>query len=390
MLKTIAIFGSSEVSVAQRLQLDATLKSLVERIKNEGMVALVGTGGGVGAICAGHAKTLGVQIVGISPCSNAEEHRRLLNEEPGLYGLMIYSGVGYKGRNIILARSADAVVAIQGGMGTLHELATAWDEGKIVGVVRGSEGTAAALFPGIVDTLPTKNGAARLVSKASIEEVMDGIIDAHKMRNEAALHNASVGELFRRAGAIQEGHFEITSGHHTSEYWEKARALKDPRIVQEFARRLASKIRQYATQAPKIIASPAIGGVIVGQQVAAELDCDFIFFEKDKRGTLQLSRGYQLERSAPIAIVDDIVSTGHSIATMQAVLKNHGLDCVGSFVLVDRRGGTPRADRVSLQQELVSLLEKPEPKNIDARHCLLCKNGPAVQISKQKNVTVRG
>jgi orotate phosphoribosyltransferase len=387
MKKTVSILGSSTVPGDSIEHLEGEIRQLLTRFHQDGITVLVGTGGGISSLCITQAKKLGIPIGGISPCSNAEEHLELFSEDPNLYEPIIFTGFGFKGRNVILVRSANAVVAIEGSMGTLNELTIAWDEGKIIGIVESAKNTAASKFPELADTLKKKNIHARLVSCDSAKKVAHEVISALKQSSPKSLKLYSVEELFDKADAIKRGHFEIKSGHHTTEFWEKALVFQYPQILNELAERLADKIKVLK---PDVIVGPPVGGAILSYAVAKKLGCKSIFFDKDSNDDLSLVRGYSLDRRERIVIVDDIVSSGKTIKNMEDVLLQHGLLYLGSFVIVNRIQGTNIEDRSKLHLPIVALLDKSEPKNIDANKCEYCKVGEPVKLSKLQAFTVVG
>lgn len=387
MTRTVSILGASTVSDDKASQLESEIYALLTRFKDAKLNVFVGTGGGVSAICVAQAEKLCMPIGGISPCSNADEHREMFAEDPNLYQPMIFTGFGFKGRNVILVRSADAVVAIDGAMGTLNELTIAWDEGKITGVINNTANTAADKFPELTSTLAQKNKHAKLVSHDNAATVADEIVEILKSNTQKSLKEYTVEELFDKAGAIKKGHFEIKSGHHTTEFWEKALVFQYPEILNELVGRLAYKIKDLK---PDVIVGPPVGGAILSYAVAKRLGCKSIFFDKGQNDELSLVRGYLLDRRERIVIVDDIVSSGKTIRNMEDVLLQHGLCYLGNFVIVNRVHGTNIEDRAELHIPIVALLDKTEPKNIDANKCLHCQGGEAVKLSKLQELVVTG
>lgn len=387
MTKTVSILGSSSLPSNKILHLQHEIRKLLECFHQAGITLLTGTGGGISSLCAEQAKELGIPVGGISPCGNADEHIKMFSENPDMYNPMVFTGFGFKGRNVILVRSADAVVAINGSMGTLNELTIAWDEGKITGVLKVCENTTADIFPDIARSLPKKNKTAQLVYGENAVMIATKIISILKKNSHKHLNNYTVEELFNKAGAIKKGHFEIKSGHHTTEFWEKALVFQYPEILNELVERLADSIKNLN---PDVIVGPPVGGAILSHAVAAKIGCKSIFFDKGENDKLSLARGYKLDKRDRIVIVDDIVSSGKTIRKMEDVLLQNGLLYLGSFVIVNRVHGTNPEDRADLHLPIIALLDKPEPKNIDASECLYCKEGDPIKLSKLQELTVMG
>jgi orotate phosphoribosyltransferase len=143
-------------------------------------------------------------------------------------------------------------------------------------------------------------------------------------------------QTFIDAGALLRGHFVYTSGRHGSEYLEKFRILENPDATVELAGRIASHFRP---RAPRLIAGPTTGGVVLAYEVARQLGVKAVYAERRPEGGRILRRGFVIDPGTPVLIVDDIVTTGGSIREM--------LDCVraatgvpiGIGVLGDRTGG---------------------------------------------------
>src|SRR5213082_666651 len=107
--------------------------------------------------------------------------------------------------------------------------------------------------------------------------------------------------LFRKTGALLEGHFVLRSGLHSRQYFQCALALQQMSIVEKLGRALAEKIRHLK---PATIIAPALGGLVLGQEVARQLRCRFIFVEKEE-GKLALRRGFKIAPREKILVVED-------------------------------------------------------------------------------------
>ncbi|MEP7174869.1 MAG: orotate phosphoribosyltransferase [Aestuariivirga sp.] len=150
-------------------------------------------------------------------------------------------------------------------------------------------------------------------------------------------HDEVLGE-FRAAGALLEGHFILSSGLHSSRYLQCARVLMDPkradRLCQSLKQRIAEKIRAQID----IVASPAMGGVVVGYEMGRQLGVPAIFFERVE-GKLALRRGFTIAKGARVLMVEDIVTTGLSSRECIAGIAEEGGVTLGAACLIDRSGG---------------------------------------------------
>ena len=153
-------------------------------------------------------------------------------------------------------------------------------------------------------------------------------------------HDEVLGE-FRAAGALLDGHFILSSGLHSSRYLQCARVLMDPkraaRLCQALKQRITEKIRSQID----LVASPAMGGVVVGYEMGRQLAVPAIFFERVD-GKLALRRGFTIAKGARVLMVEDIVTTGLSSRECIAGIAEEGGIALAAACLIDRSGG--RAD----------------------------------------------
>ena len=143
---------------------------------------------------------------------------------------------------------------------------------------------------------------------------------------------------FRAAGALLEGHFILSSGLHSSRYLQCARVLMDAGRAARLCAALAEKVKAVATSPIDLVASPAMGGVVVGYEMGRQLGVPAIFFERVD-GKLVLRRGFSIERGARVLMVGDIVTTGLSSRECIAGINAEGGVTVGAACLIDRSGG---------------------------------------------------
>ena len=143
-----------------------------------------------------------------------------------------------------------------------------------------------------------------------------------------------VEQMLRETGALLHGHFRLSSGLHSGDYVQCALLLEHPRNAKRIGEELAAKIRPMA---PSKIASPALGGVIVGYAVAEALNIPFIFSER-KDGQMTLRRGFRLERDEPVVIVEDVVTTGKSTRETADAVRAAGGRVAGFASILNRSG----------------------------------------------------
>ena len=142
-------------------------------------------------------------------------------------------------------------------------------------------------------------------------------------------------QVFRDTGALLEGHFVLRSGLHSRQYFQCALALQSMPTVEKLGAELARKVRSLGAVT---VVSPAMGGLVLGQEVARQLGVRFIFVEKDD-GKLVLRRGFKISPGEKILIVEDVVTKGGRVQeTIEIVRANRG-QLVGVAMAVDRSGG---------------------------------------------------
>jgi orotate phosphoribosyltransferase len=150
-----------------------------------------------------------------------------------------------------------------------------------------------------------------------------------------SLTSSQVLDLFRRAGALLEGHFKLSSGLHSPGYLQSALVLQYPREASTLGAALADAVRALK---PDVVMSPALGGIVIGQEVARALDVPAIFAERQD-GAMMLRRGFSLSPGARVLVVEDVVTTGGSTRETMDVATRAGGVVVGAASIIDRSGG---------------------------------------------------
>jgi orotate phosphoribosyltransferase len=154
-------------------------------------------------------------------------------------------------------------------------------------------------------------------------------------------------QIFRDSGALLEGHFILRSGLHSRQFFQCALALQQMRDVEKLGGELAEKVRSLK---PATVVSPAMGGLVLGQEVARQLGVRFIFVEKEDN-KLALRRGFKIASGEKILIVEDVVTKGGRVQESLDIVRANGGEVVGVAMAVDRSGGS-----VNFGLPMVSLL----------------------------------
>ena len=170
----IGVMGSSSTSISPEdwRRLDDLAQRLGKKIAAASCVLITGELDGIpGRVVEAHRQHGGLSV-GISPAHSAAEHAALYGAIPCPSTVVIYSGFGFKGRNVIAVRSADIVILFSGGIGTLNEFTIAYDEGKVIGLLRGTGGVA-DVAQTLLDTLPVRSTGAVIIADPAPEQLVE-------------------------------------------------------------------------------------------------------------------------------------------------------------------------------------------------------------------------
>ena len=165
----------------------------------------------------------------------------------------------------------------------------------------------------------------------------------------------SILELFRSTGAYLQGHFRLTSGLHSSEYLQCALVLRHPAAAEKLGRLLADQVRAMVSESIDLVVSPALGGLIIGHEVARALGTPFLFTERDAATRkMALRRGFTVTPGQTAVVVEDVITTGGSTVDVIEVLKEAGAKVLAAASIIDRSGGhadvgTPRVALATMQ-----------------------------------------
>jgi orotate phosphoribosyltransferase len=172
-------------------------------------------------------------------------------------------------------------------------------------------------------------------------------------------------DLFRRSGALLDGHFRLTSGLHSSGYLQCALVLQHPESAGSLGTAIAERTRDLRATA---VLSPALGGIVIGQEVGRALGVRALFAERQD-GQLTLRRGFALSERDRVLVIEDVLTTGGSTKETMEVAKAAGAQVVGAASIVDRSGG-----KVQFDVPYAALLDVALP-TYEPDKCPLCSQG---------------
>ncbi len=189
------------------------------------------------------------------------------------------------------------------------------------------------------------------------------------------MRTEDVIERFKITGALLEGHFILSSGLHSANYLQCALVLQHPAEADRFARAIAEHFKEEKIQ---LVASPAIGGLVIGYEVARQLSARFIWTEREN-GVMTLRRGFSIDPNETTLVVEDVVTTGGSTLETIRALQAAGANVIAAASIIDRSSGKAdvRVPRVSLAS-----LDVP---SVDPSVCEQCRSGiPAIKPGSRK------
>jgi len=192
------------------------------------------------------------------------------------------------------------------------------------------------------------------------------------------LRAEQVIEKFKTTGALLEGHFILSSGLHSTAYLQCALVLQFPSEAEQIARAIAES---YSAQDIQLVASPAIGGIVIGHEVARALGARFIWTERQD-GEMTLRRGFTVSPGEKTLVVEDVITTGGSTRETIAALQRAGATVVGAASIIDRSSGVAE---VGVPRTALATLSVP---SVEPLLCELCKRGDqAIKPGSRKQVS---
>jgi orotate phosphoribosyltransferase len=189
------------------------------------------------------------------------------------------------------------------------------------------------------------------------------------MKKEKAL------EIFEKSGALLNGHFLLSSGLHSPQYFQCARVLQYPFYAELFCLEI---VKNFKGERIDCVISPAVGGLVVGQECARLIGCRAMFAERDNK-VMSLRRGFELKHDERVLVVEDVVTTGGSVKEVIELVKGAGAEVVGIGFIVDRSNGKHIFDVPAFS------VFKMEVVTYQPENCPLCAEGiPVVKPGSRK------
>lgn len=179
-------------------------------------------------------------------------------------------------------------------------------------------------------------------------------------------HEAPVLDQFRKAGALLEGHFLLTSGLHSPRYLQCAKIMQDPALAERLCKQLASA---FAGDRVRTVIGPAIGGILIAYEMARALGARAIFAEREE-GVMKFRRGFAVEPGERCLLVEDVVTTGGSLREVQDLVRASGAEVAAVTSLVDRTSGRDPGFGMPL-----TALVKVEVPTYPPEDCPMCRAG---------------
>ena len=183
------------------------------------------------------------------------------------------------------------------------------------------------------------------------------------------MNQQEILKIFKESGALLNGHFKLTSGLHSASYFQCAKVLQYP----HYAETLSKMIVEYFTdQKIDTVLSPAIGGIVVGQEVGRQLGVK-TFFSERQEGEMKLRRGFTLNKDEKVLVCEDVVTTGRSVFEVINLVKSYGAVTVGVGFIVDRSNGKVNFDIAQFS------CMKMDVQAFQPEECQLCKSGVPIE-----------
>lgn len=173
-------------------------------------------------------------------------------------------------------------------------------------------------------------------------------------------------KVLEQVGAIRQGHFELSSGRHSGTYIQCALVLAYPQHADPLGRALGELFKDRSISC---VVSPALGGIIIGHEVARGLGVRALFVERDRSGQMALRRGFELKLNERVLVIEDVWTTGGSTREAIGVVEQEGGLVVAAGALIDRSGG-----RLELNVPARALLQMDVP-SYEPDDCPLCRAG---------------
>ena len=191
------------------------------------------------------------------------------------------------------------------------------------------------------------------------------------------LTNERIEEILKDSGTLLTGHFQLTSGRHSDKYMQCAKILQNPAYAMELVGHLADAFRDDNVD---MVVSPAVGGIIIGYELARQLGVTGLFAEREN-GVMTLRRGFEIPAGARVVVAEDVITTGGSVMEVVELVKAAGANLVGVALLVDRSGG-----KVDFGAKTVAAY-KADVTSYEAEDCPICQKG--IPVTKPGSRTLK-
>lgn len=172
-------------------------------------------------------------------------------------------------------------------------------------------------------------------------------------------------DILKETEVLQEGHFLLTSGRHSNQYMQCAKILQYPNYTEEIVNILANN---YKNDSIDYVIAPAIGGIIIGYELARQLKVKNMFAERED-GAMKIRRGFTLPKGSRVVVAEDVITTGGSVKEVIKLAQEQGAEVIGVAVLVDRSNGA-----IEFGTKLVSALAV-NVQSWESSECPLCTSG---------------
>jgi len=182
------------------------------------------------------------------------------------------------------------------------------------------------------------------------------------------MQNSELLDIFQQLGVVSNGHFVLSSGRHSDEYWEKFRLLEWPYITEQLCGQIISRHKQSDIEA---VIGPTTGGALLAQEIARQLSIRCLLAEPASVGGRELRRGFLLHTSERVLIVDDVLTTGLSLRETLSAIERFQPEIVGIELLIDRSGGDAIAQFGIPCHALLTV----SADTYSSAECPMCKEG---------------
>lgn len=186
------------------------------------------------------------------------------------------------------------------------------------------------------------------------------------------MNTTEILHLFQELGVVTHGHFLLSSGRHSDEYWEKFRVFEHPRVTEQLCQEMAAR---YRASNLAVVIGPTTGGALLAQEVARQLGVRCMIAEPNAAGGRELRRGFVLQPNTRVLVVDDVLTTGLSLRETLEALQPYQPEILGVEVMIDRSNG------LASQQFGVpcqALLNVTAARSYAPADCPLCREGSPV------------